>query len=614
MKKGRYTMKSKIVSGQWLVEETTRLYDLTIQEGAALTAPAGKFVCMTVNGVGCDPRPGRYVGDIVLTVADTYLMGPHGLMRVNRISREFHDAVVVDSTAGKVIEDQCVPEIIQGGVVTGEKTEGVYIASSAESFNGVVVYGNGQYTVKDSVMQFDGFSANDFLGVGSAVAAIDTARVTIDGCDFQVNGVTRCAVHVGGDSEVTVKNTKIQNTSPDSDWLGDFSWGCGFTGTNRLCQLTDNGKVVYDNCDLKTNGWGILSIDGTDQYNEMIVRNSRLELSGPRAHGYGAFCIGGNHVQFDGCDVNVNGYPLMLRGMGDKGRAEILNSNIRSRRFGVLAMGDTHSVLKIENSQLHTDQSSLVFKGSATEINIRNTAMVPGNGVIMQLMDNDEGGMTAQNFKVPVGEADVKLPDRDLSAAGEDDIRITLTDCSLTGDFLNSTTNIRACKRSDHGGFGKFHDTVIGSMAKADIIEHDADEEKEEEVKKGGLPVGMKDLECPKNMGVTLVHTTVTGVISSATQAYREGLTEITEANRLELSNITQAPAPTVNNGVIVSLDADSTWIVTGDSYITALTIADGARIAAPEGKSLTMTVDGRQVPVTAGAYTGAILLHVQDA
>ena len=220
-------MAPKTVTGTWLVEETTRLYDLTIAEGAELKAPEGKFICMTVDGVGCDPKPGRYHGDIVLTVADTYHMAPHALMRKNNISREFMDAVVIDS--GKVVESQCVPAVIQGGSVTGEKTEGVYIASSAESFNGVLVTGDKPYTVENCRMELDGFGANDFMGVGSAVAAIDTAEVTIDGCDFTVNGVTRCAVHVGGDSHVVVKNSRLQNTSPDSDWLGDFSWGCGFT-------------------------------------------------------------------------------------------------------------------------------------------------------------------------------------------------------------------------------------------------------------------------------------------------------------------------------------------------------------------------------------------------
>ncbi len=604
-------LETKVVTGQWLVEKTTHLYDLTIEEGASIVAPEGKFVALTVDGNGCDPKPGRYHGDVVLTVAETYHMAPHALMRLNNISREFTDALVIDS--GKVLEEKGVPALIQQGTVTGEKAQGLYLASSAESFNGILVTGDQPYLVQDCRMELEGFGANDFMGVGAAVAAIDTADVTIDGCDFTVNGVTRCAVHVGGDSHVTVKNSRLQNTSPDSDWLGDFSWACGFLGTNRLCQLCDNGTVVYDNCDLISNGWGVLSIDGTDKYNEMIVKNSRLTLSGPRSHGYGAFCIGGNHVRFEGCDVNVTGYPLMLRGMMDKGRAEIVRSNIRGRRFGLLAMGDTHSVLTIAGSDFETDKSTMVFKGSATSVNITETAMRPGNGVILQLMDNDESGMTGQDFKIPVGEVDQPLPGRDLTHAGEDDIRMTLTACRLTGDFFNSTTNIQANKRSTQGGFGKFHDTLIGTgQGKNEPTKSGKPEEKPEEKSEapGPLP-GMKDLDTPKNLGLTLVDTQITGVISSATQAYRQGLTLIDQSNRREMSNITQTAAPTVNNGVVLSLDATSRWTVTGTSYITALTLAQGALVEAPAGKTLRVTVDGKETELVPGTYTGKIVLTV---
>lgn len=606
-------LETKTVTGTWLVEETTHLYDLTIAEGAALKAPEGKFIAMTVDGIGCDPKPGRYHGDIILTVAETYHMAPHALMRLNNISREFTDAVVIES--GKVIAEKGVPALIQEGTVTGEKAEGVYISSTAESFNGILVTGDQPYLVKDCKMELDGFGANDFMGVGSAVAAIDTADVTIDGCDFTVNGVTRCAVHVGGDSHVTVKNSRIQNTSPDSDWLGDFSWACGFLGTNRLCQLCDNGTVVYDNCDLISNGWGILSIDGTDKYNDMLVKNSRLTLSGPRSHGYGAFCIGGNHVRFEGCDVNVTGYPLMLRGMMDKGRAEIVDSKIRGRRFGLLAMGDTHSVLTLAGSDFETDKSTMVFKGSATTVNITETAMRPGNGVILQLMDNDESGMTGQDFKIPVGEADKAIEGRDLTTAGEDDINMTLTACRLTGDFFNSTTNIQANKRSTQGGFGKFHDTLIGTgqghnePTKDGKIADGPDAPKPDEDKPKMV---MKDLDTPKNLGLTLVDTTITGIISSATQHYREGLTLIDESNRREMSNITQKAAPTVNNGVIVSLDHTSRWTVTGTSYITALELAPGAVVDAPEGKTLRVTLDGKAIDLAPGRFAGKLVLTAE--
>ena len=84
-------------------------------------------------------------------------------------------------------------------------------------------------------------------------------------------------------------------------------------------------------------------------------------------------------------------------------------------------------------------------------------------------------------------------------------------------------------------------------------------------------------------------------------------ITLILEDNRRELSNITQTAAEPVNNGVVVSLDKDSAWTVTSTSYITSLTIAEGAVIKAPEGKTLTMTVDGVETEIVAGTYAGKI-------
>jgi hypothetical protein len=119
------------------------------------------------------------------------------------------------------------------------------------------------------------------------------------------------------------------------------------------------------------------------------------------------------------------------------------------------------------------------------------------------------------------------------------------------------------------------------------------------------------DLQGAKNLGLYLANVQLEGIVSSATQAYREGLFVIEPINRLELSNVTQTAAPTVNNGVVVTLDEKSAWTVTGTSYITGLTLAKGAVLAAPAGKTLTMTVDGVETAVAPGAYTGKIVLTV---
>ena len=77
------------------------------------------------------------------------------------------------------------------------------------------------------------------------------------------------------------------------------------------------------------------------------------------------------------------------------------------------------------------------------------------------------------------------------------------------------------------------------------------------------------------------------------------------------LGGLTNTPAPTVNNGVLVSLDENSVWTVSGDSYITSLTLAQGATVKAPEGKQLEVTVDGKAAELTAGTITGKIHIAV---
>jgi hypothetical protein len=52
-------------------------------------------------------------------------------------------------------------------------------------------------------------------------------------------------------------------------------------------------------------------------------------------------------------------------------------------------------------------------------------------------------------------------------------------------------------------------------------------------------------------------------------------------------------------------------WTVTGASYITSLTIAQGAQVKAPEGKTLTMTFDSVKKTIGAGTYMGKIMIAV---
>ena len=75
----------KLVAYQstWLVEATIAVSELELCPRAVLKAPEGKFLTLTVNGVGRQIKPGTYKGDVVLSVTDAYHMEPGGLMRMN---------------------------------------------------------------------------------------------------------------------------------------------------------------------------------------------------------------------------------------------------------------------------------------------------------------------------------------------------------------------------------------------------------------------------------------------------------------------------------------------------------------------------------------------------
>ena len=605
-------MIERIVKDTWILTETVRLDRLVVEETGSIVAPEGKFVAMTIGGIGKPIIPGKYVGDIVLSVANLYHMPPHGLMRVMGRSEEFKNALVISNS--RVSEAQSVPALVRRGTVDGHTARNVRIASCEESFNGILVTGNSTYEIDCADIELDGFGANDFMGVGAGITSIDNAHVTLNNSRIVMHGVTRCAVHVGGDSVFTANNCSFLNHSPDDqEWIGDFSWGVGFVGCNRLVQLCDNGTAYYNNCDFDTNGWGVASIDGHDKAVSYYFRDCRMNLSGTNSHGYGSFCIGNrNVVSFDNCRVHVNGYSLIVRGMARSARAEVKNGTVfTGERFGILCVGDNRTPVSIHDSTIDTDRAAIVVKGSATEFDIRNSVLRAGDNVILQLMDNDEAGMFIKTVKLPAGRQDVYDPSHDLFTADPDnDVILNLTDMTVFGDFFNSTTNLHMEKEAVAGRSGK---VTFGGMfdPKPDSgsVSFLDDVPEEKQTEKQNYDDGLRG---PKNMILNLKNTRIEGRISSATASYREGLTEIEEDLRLEMSNITQTAAPTVNNGVHVCMDTDSTWVVTGTSYLTKLELGQNALVQAPAGKSLTVTIDGTEAALLPGeCYMGHIVLAV---
>jgi hypothetical protein len=584
-----WSVESKTVSAgsTWVVGKTTNLSGLTIAEGAVVKAPEGKSLTMTVDGIGTAIKPGVYKGDIFITVTDSFI-GPGSGMQKNS-KQVLRAAILIED--GKYVQGKSVPAIVEGGKVNDKAATGVTLTGTEDDFNGIIVTGNSEYTIEGLKIDFEGDGDNDFIGYGSGIACFGNSKVTVNNSEIKFKGVTRTTVHCGGNSVVTLNNCNLSNESPVSQTKGAPTWALGFRGTNRVTQLCDNSTVYYNNCRIKGNGWGVLSIDGGVRV-RMYVKDSTVELSGPRANGYGAFSIGDALVSYDNCKINVQGYPLLMGGGEGINNGVITNGTvITSTRYGVVIFRDAGSELKVNKGAVfNTASSSFVVKGSNSRLDIDNAILNPGNGIVLQLMDNDDPGMGPSRFIVPIG-ADTPMPGRDLTVANpKEDVFMTVSNMEVKGDFYNSTTNLKA--------------NCIEKVPMSPLAGMSAD----------SVPEGIADTEARqgvKNLDLKFANSRVNGVISAATAVYKEGVVIIDAVNNKELNAVTQTAHEPVNNGVIVSLDKNSVWTVTGTSYLTSLTVAKGAVIKAPEGKTLTMTVGGVKTKIAAGAYTGKITLKV---
>lgn len=76
-------------------------------------------------------------------------------------------------------------------------------------------------------------------------------------------------------------------------------------------------------------------------------------------------------------------------------------------------------------------------------------------------------------------------------------------------------------------------------------------------------------------------------------------------------------PAPALGDGngsARKSVPAGTTWRIDGTTRLNSLTIAPGAGIAAPEGHSVTLTVNQVETGIAPGTYKGNVVLTVTDA
>ncbi|MFT3864361.1 MAG: hypothetical protein QM729_08815 [Solirubrobacterales bacterium] len=584
---------------------TTHLCKLTIASGATLTSTEGTSLTLTVNGVetgsvltetgGTETAlaAGTYTGDVVLTVSEEHPVTFGSLVF------PFRQALYVD---GEGVETgKSVLAAVSGGQVTDSGASGIDIRSNGEAFNGVYV-DEGEYTLEHPTIRFDGNGRSDFVGYGAAIVGSgENTNLVIDHADISNHGVVRTGVIATEGSNVVVKNSSIRVrngelpegyvSTVNTELMEDAPWMLGISGNVRATNLLGDGtKATYINSTIASEGWGALSVDNGSE-GKLTAIDSTVANTGE--DGYGSYAIGEATERFLGDHFNVASYATINRG-GDVtytdsthkavaalneelelglSKKEIAALPVRptvinSRRFGVMWHG-AGSVHVKGGTQVNSRETTFLDKGQEVEVTVdgsEGAQLNPRNGVLMQLMENDdpgpvmvEGSLVNEGvYTEPTGEV-VKDSGFDVYEAQEGDAQASFSDIALSGNFYNGY------RGSESSG---------------------------------------------KNLDLSFDDTHLTGVVS-ATEAHH-AVSEIDSSEYHQLGEVTNTPSEVVNNGVVVDLEGASRWTVTGTSYLSSLTVGSGAKVVAPKGKSVTMTVDGVATAIVPGTtYTGQITLSV---
>lgn len=623
----------KTVSDVWEITETTHLFGLTLTETGKITAPEGKLVTLVYNGENIPLIPGQYEGDVVLEVTD--------VLKYQNL--DFRAAVVFED--GKPVPEKSVSSMTIGGAVSDGGVSGMSITSMEEAVNGVFAkIPEGEEMVVDNVtINMLGNGGSDFAGWGAAIAGAGKGKLTVNNSDITTHGAARVAIYAGENVELEVNDTKIHTKGGvlNADYedtikvsppgvMRRVPWMLGLRGNCRATNLLDYATASYNRCDITADGWGALSTDGV-KCCRLYVNDSNVALTGKS--GYGALSIGDCVVDFKNSNIKAADYGMIL--MMGKGSGSFRDGTVvESGRFATMSSMNS-GVLEVSDSTLNTEETTFVVKGCSTEFRLDHASLNPKNGVILQVMNSDDPGNPAGFYQDPEGD-DMPIEGRDLtSAVPGTDVVASFSNMTFCGNIFNGSSNLQG----ETGGSNLLAGGPAAGGPPADMPpmpEGFPAPGGDMPPMPGGFPAPGSDMPpmpdgfpapggdippmpeggfdmpafggpAAKNLSITLKNASFTGQITASVSKHR--VPKVTKENCEELGEVTNSPAPAINNGVIVSLDEKSSWTVTAPCYLTSLSIAPGATIKSSKSGTPKLRIGGGEKELRPGVYTGQLEL-----
>lgn len=641
----------KSIDHAYLLSGKETYTELVILETGSITTPEGKRVVMTENGVVTPAVPGRYQGEICLSLVDE-------MPRFGEFENDYRSALVV--TEAGIDHGRTVSSALSGQLGDKAWTDGS-IRIGENKVNGISITG-GSFRVERAKIDYEANGGDDFELYGAAIAVGGDAKVVVTDTEITTHGVAASAIQCGERSRVLVKDCTIASRGGDNTnyytkrpHLTETPWVLGLKGTLRATNLLGDAHVCYYNTKAGCDGWGVYSVDMAKEGKLTLVNSDGIIPAGEGFDsGYGSYLMGIPST-FLGVHFDVPSYPLAAAGtphtvvIGPSsqenlkkqgGELELLqeelggslesiperNSYLRGGQFiGMWHHQSGNDTYFQPGTVLEAgDTAFLIKSGKRTNYpNIHCDGVTITAPRLVHLMESDDAGIgtwTHDGSWAPCLEV-IRKPEPtegfDAAARGEEkNAVVNFKDMTLTGDCYNS---IWSTSQNLELNFKNCSYSGTISTAKADhknVSYYYAMDNAGNKIctDKNGRKYLTVTEECPMFHNLYTFPKTENGAFlydEADDHTYAPIGYGIWNTDAKYLGLVDAEPVETPCGGIIVTLSEGSRWQVSGMSHITALYLEEGSSLCPPEGKNLLCTVDGIPTELTPGTYTGKITLDI---
>lgn len=349
-----------------------------------------------------------------------------------------------------------------------------------------------------------GEMASDFNGQGSAFVAYGGAQMNIEDATVYTDGFERTGIIVSQQANVMVKNSDftVLGANPLTEAYDGYvnsanqnimlspPWPLGIMGGARVVNMigTTPTLTILDST-LTSGGWALLS---TDSGSNMVINVVDTEMSflpeseggmdsGWRifgydedayGSGYGSYYIGNPSQYYYGATFDGVTYAAIITGAetghyaSSNGSIDLFDANgekietvkgkgqptVINGVFGFMMHNAISDGIYIEDGTIvNTEESTVIYKSANGDFFFDNAELNPKNGVIIQMIDNDDDsriGMISmvEGFATDYDEAKVNAGDGfpginyKYESAGEGNtLSTTFTNGEYEGNLYNGT-------------------------------------------------------------------------------------------------------------------------------------------------------------------------------